>query len=125
MGMYRLSESEKRIWKTGVNVYEYLGSHSSHTKAVLIDENITILGSYNLDMRSTYQDTELMLAVDSPELNAVIQQEASRDKTYSKIMTDSGKYAYGKNYTPKKMRIGKHIFYFALRILTVPVRRFL
>ena len=26
------------------------------------------LGSYNMDMRSTYQDTELMLAVDSREL---------------------------------------------------------
>ena len=31
---------------------------------------MSIVGSYNLDMRSTYQDTELMLAVDCLQLNA-------------------------------------------------------
>lgn len=64
-----------------------MGDHSCHAKAVLIDDRMSIVGSYNLDMRSTYQDTELMLAVDSKELNTVIRKEAERDKTYSKIVT--------------------------------------
>ena len=55
-------------------------------KAVLIDDRMSIVGSYNMDMRSTYQDTELMLAVDCPELNSIIQAEMERDKTYSKTM---------------------------------------
>ena len=55
-----LNQKEK-IWATGVQVHEYLGPHSNHTKAVLIDDRLSIVGSYNLDMRSTYQDTELML----------------------------------------------------------------
>ena len=67
---------KKNIWATGAKVYEYMAPHSCHTKAVMIDDRMTILGSYNLDMRSTYQDTELMLAVDCPGLNALIRKEA-------------------------------------------------
>lgn len=119
-----LNQKDK-IRQTGVTVYEYLGAHSSHTKAVLIDDDMTILGSYNLDMRSTYQDTELMLAVDSPELNALVQQEIARDKTYDRKMTEDGTYEYGENYHDKKMSATKKAFYLVLRILTVPIRRFL
>ena len=50
---------------------------------------MSILGSYNLDMRSTYQDTELMLAVDAPALNSMIRKEVETDKTYSKIMQEN------------------------------------
>lgn len=48
-----------------------------HTKAILIDESIGVYGSFNVDPRSAYIDTELMLAVDSPELTALL--EASMD----------------------------------------------
>ena len=35
---------------------------------MVIDEDMSIIGSYNMDLRSTYVDTELMLAVQSREL---------------------------------------------------------
>ena len=116
---------KKKIWATGVRVYEYLGEHSSHSKAVLIDDRMSIVGSYNMDMRSTYQDTELMLAVDSPELNAVIRKEAEVNKTYSRYMTPEGTYINGENYVPREMSAGKKIFYGVLRVLIMPFRRFL
>ena len=116
---------KKKIWSTGVTVYEYLGPYSSHKKILLIDDRMSIVGSYNLDMRSTYQDTELMLAVDAPELNALIRQEVAEDKTYSRTMTESGEYACGENYEAVDMSLGKRIMYRLLRVLTVPVRRFL
>lgn len=116
---------KERIWATGVQVYEFLGTHSSHTKALLIDERISVLGSYNLDMRSTYLDTELMLVVDSPKLNAIIQEEFAHDKTYSRTMTPTGEYAVGENYHPRELSAGKKVFYVLLRVLTVPIRRFL
>ena len=118
-----LNQKEK-IWDTGVKVYEFMGAHSFHTKAVLIDDRMSIVGSYNLDMRSTYQDTELMLAVDSKELNALIREEAERDKTYSRVM-DDGEYIYGENYVPREISLPKKIFYLILRVLTIPIRRFL
>lgn len=118
-----LNQKEK-IWQTGVKVYEFMGEHSSHTKAVLLDERMSIVGSYNLDMRSTYQDTELMLAVDSPALNARIREEAERDKTYSRTMED-GVYVCGEHYTPQTLSLPKKIFYAVLRVVTIPIRRFL
>ena len=110
--------------ETGVKVYEFMGAHSCHTKAVLIGDRMSIIGSYNLDMRSTYQDTELMLAVDSPELNALAREEAERDKTYSKVM-ENGSYFYGENYEPKEISWPKKIFYAVLQVVIVPFRRFL
>lgn len=119
-----LNQKEK-IWATGAKVYEYMAPHSCHTKAVMIDDRMTLLGSYNLDMRSTYQDTELMLAVDCPELNSIIQAEMERDKTYSKTMGNDSEYDYGENYHSKDLSFGKKIFYAILRVITIPLRRFL
>lgn len=116
---------KKNIWATGAKVYEFMGAHSCHTKALLLDNRMSIVGSYNLDMRSTYQDTELMLAVDCPELNAIIRQEAEHDKTCSKIMGPEGEYIYGDNYKPKELNLPKRIFYAVLRVVIIPFRRFL
>ena len=101
-----------------------MAPHSCHTKAVMIDDRMTLLGSYNLDMRSTYQDTELMLAVDCPELNATIRKEAEHDKNCSKVM-ENGTYQYGENYKEKTLSTGKKLFYTILRIVVIPIRRFL
>ena len=38
-------------------------------KSVLIDDDISVVGSFNIDMRSVYLDTELMLVIDSKEIN--------------------------------------------------------
>lgn len=62
-------KNKGKILDTGVEMYEYDGGISYHGKSLLIDDDISIIGSYNLDLRSTYVDTELMLAIDSKELN--------------------------------------------------------
>ncbi len=116
---------KKSIWKTGAKVYEFMGKYSCHTKAPLIDDHMTILGSYNMDMRSTYQDTELMLAVDSAELNKEIAKEIETDKTYSRTMGEDETYVYGEYYKEKEMSTGKKIFYAVLRVVTIPIQRFL
>ena len=90
-----------------------------------MDDRMSVVGSYNFDMRSTYQDTELMLAVDCPKLNAIIRKEVEYDKTCSKIIGSGGEYIYGENYAPKDLSTGKQIFYKVLRILIPPIRRFL
>lgn len=116
---------KERIHRTGVTVYEYLGEHSCHTKALVIDDRLSLVGSYNLDMRSTYLDTELMLAVDSPQLNQIIRTEFERDKAYCRVMDSDGTYRLGEYYTPRAISTGKKIFYGILRVLTIPIRRFL
>ena len=35
----------------------------------MVDDDLSIVGSFNMDMRSVYLDTELMLVIDSKEVN--------------------------------------------------------
>lgn len=61
--------NKKKVMDTGVQIYEFAGGDSYHGKSILVDDRISVIGSYNLDMRSTYVDTELMLVIDSREVN--------------------------------------------------------
>ena len=59
-----------RILDTGIEMLEYDSGVSYHGKCARMDDRITMVGSMNFDMRSAYIDTELMLVIDSPEVNA-------------------------------------------------------
>lgn len=63
------TRNRKKILNTGVSLYEYFGDRSSHGKSFLIDDRLSLIGSYNLDMRSTYLDTETIIVIDGEELN--------------------------------------------------------
>ena len=115
----------KKIWKTGVKVYEFLGNYSSHKKIILVDDRISILGSFNLDMRSTYLDTELMLAVDCARLNQILQEEAESDIERSRVMGMDGVYKYGKNHKKKSLTYKKRLTYAAIRTIIRPIRHLL
>lgn len=56
---------------TGANIFEYQSTNSNHAKSMVIDDRLAIVGSFNMDDRSMYIDTETMLVIDSP---AVAQQ---------------------------------------------------
>lgn len=70
---YQLHKNE--ILKTGVQILEYDGGTSYHGKCFVIDDRLSGIGSFNWDMRSTYVDTELMLVIDSEELNQQLREE--------------------------------------------------
>lgn len=55
----------RRFMETGARIYEYQNAHSIHGKAMVVDKRLGILGSFNLDDRSMFLDTEVMLVVDS------------------------------------------------------------
>lgn len=62
------------ILGTGLEVLEYNGGISYHAKSMTIDDDISIVGSFNMDYKSMYHDTELMLVIDSEELNASLKK---------------------------------------------------
>lgn len=57
------------IIDSGVTIKEYEGGISYHGKSITIDDDIAIVGSFNIDMRSAYIDTELMLVINSKDVN--------------------------------------------------------
>jgi len=62
---------QDEILDTGVSIYEFDGDYSTHAKTVLIDDDLVVIGSFNVDLRSTYMNTEIV---------AVIAGEAFQDQ---------------------------------------------
>lgn len=58
----------QKFLDTGIDIYEYQSTNSIHGKSLLIDNRLAIIGSFNLDDRSFYLNTETMLIIDSEEL---------------------------------------------------------
>lgn len=119
-----LNQKEK-IQGLGLEVYEFAGAHSSHTKTILIDNRLSIVGSYNLDMRSTYLDTEMMLVVDCEQLNKELSAAVEQTKAQSKHIYPNGGFEYGALYESTELSLGKKIFYGVLRIVILPIRHLL
>ncbi|MGD1823012.1 MAG: phospholipase D-like domain-containing protein [Pleomorphochaeta sp.] len=59
---------KKDLLNEDLDIYEYQGEGSIHAKSYIIDDNISIIGSFNMDSRSTYLSTETMLIIDSEDL---------------------------------------------------------
>lgn len=69
-GMQPLSRySYLPLIEAGVKIYEWQGSapgHGSlHSKLAVIDERVTVIGSFNLDPRSIYLNSENVVLIDS------------------------------------------------------------
>ncbi|MEE1517602.1 MAG: phospholipase D-like domain-containing protein [Lachnospiraceae bacterium] len=60
---------KQEILDTGATILEYDGKGMYHAKSITIDDDISIVGSFDMDFKSTYHDTELMLVIDSCEFN--------------------------------------------------------
>jgi putative cardiolipin synthase len=58
---------------------ETLSEAELHTKAVVFDRKKVMIGSFNLDPRSRYLNTEMAILVGSPELAAKVAQFIDRD----------------------------------------------
>lgn len=61
-------KNKGKLLRTGLEIHEYEGGVSYHGKSITIDDELAIVGSFNMDMRSAYLDTELMLVVDSKDV---------------------------------------------------------
>ena len=116
---------KENILETGATIYELMNAHAVHTKTVLVDDNISIVGSYNLDARSTYLDTELMLVIDSERLNEEIRDTENHYMEESKEVKADGTETEGRLYKKKILAPKKKRFYILLKIIIRPFRHLL
>lgn len=110
------------ILETGVDICEWNGSFSMHTKTILIDDRISIIGSFNWDMRSAYLDTEMMLLIDCPALNAILRDEAQQMMYEGKTISPDGVTVTGELYITPKVSATKQVLQSLLRIIVRPFR---
>ena len=113
---------KKAILSTGASVCEWHGERSMHTKTILIDDRFSIIGSFNWDMRSAYLDTELMLLVDCPELNAALRAETDEMVRQGRLLLPDGAAVEGAAYTAPEMPLYKKLLQPVLRVVIRPFR---
>jgi phosphatidylserine/phosphatidylglycerophosphate/cardiolipin synthase-like enzyme len=61
-------QNKQKLIDTNLEIHEYEGENSYHGKSITIDDDMSIIGSFNMDMRSAYIDTEIMLAIHSKDV---------------------------------------------------------
>lgn len=103
--------NKKKLLKTGIQIHEFQGAHSMHDKSLLIDDDISVIGSYNLDMRSTYLDTEVMLVVHGTEFNQQLQSCIDAMEAQSLPVLPDGSYGTNGDVIPLTMSTGKKMLF--------------
>ena len=125
MGCAELLNRKKHLLKTGFQLYEYAADRSAHVKTVVIDDHLSLVGSFNFDMRSAYLDTETMLLIDSPEINRQLRDTNAKYMRASRVSTRGNLDIPGEHFgTPEMGKVQKG-FYAVLRALIVPFRHLL
>jgi phosphatidylserine/phosphatidylglycerophosphate/cardiolipin synthase-like enzyme len=89
---------------------------------VLIDDSISIVGSFNVDMRSCYLDTELMLVIDCKELNQQLREDFGNMETKCRMVSPDGEMVLGGQCTDREMNGKERAFYGFLKVVMRPFR---
>ena len=116
---------KQNILSRGLDVYEVVCGQSLHTKTILIGDDLSVVGSFNADMRSVYLDTELMLVVESEEVNAALRQESETYITQSRLALHDGGTEYGARFEETALPWAKRALYGVLSVVSRPVRHLL
>ena len=103
--------NKDKILDTGVTVYEFQGEHSSHGKSALFDGDLSLIGSYNLDMRSTYVDTETVLVIHGEEFNHLLEGYIMDMHDQSLMVRKDGTYEAKDGAAAKELKGTKKVLY--------------
>lgn len=115
-------KNKGHLIETGLEIYEYDGGISYHGKSVVIDNDISIVGSYNLDLRSTYMDTELMLVVKSEALTQELTGYMEDMHQDCRKVIDARTYETPPHLDTARIPPAKRFFLGFLGILLAPFR---
>lgn len=114
-GIADYQKNKDDLFATGIQILEYEGGVSYHGKCISIDDELSIIGSFNMDMRSTYLDTELMLVIDSEELAGLFQEEMEEYAEDCTIVTGLSTYEIPDGVVRQEMKPKKKVIVTFLR----------
>ncbi|MBA2665167.1 MAG: phosphatidylserine/phosphatidylglycerophosphate/cardiolipin synthase family protein [Bradymonadaceae bacterium] len=88
----------------GINIHEYSGTETMHSKVMLIDDELAVVGSFNLDPRSAIDNSEMLLLIRDGD--AVGQLRRSMEADIANATTVVGKdIAMSELITAKAFRL--------------------
>ncbi|MBT2646590.1 phospholipase D family protein [Bacillus sp. ISL-34] len=113
------------IVETGARLYEYSKPYSLHGKSVVYDQRLSAVGSYNLDSRSAFLNTESMVVIDSEAFAAQLIGAIESKISKSTLVADNKKYIEPPEDQKKEESFFKATFLNALSKITVYWNRFI
>ena len=114
--------NKKDVVGTGMQIYEYDGGTSMHGKSMVIDSEISIVGSYNMDLRSTYMDTEVMLVVKSKRLANELEGHMEEFKHDSRKVVNEKEYEVPEHVEVENIPFLKKAAMYIVGLLLQPFR---
>lgn len=96
-------KNKARLVGTGLHIYEYEGGVSYHGKSISAGDRLSIVGSFNMDMRSTYLDTELMLVIDSEPVNRQLRENMRMYEDASARVVDEDNFVVPEGVRQQEM----------------------
>jgi putative cardiolipin synthase len=109
----------KKMVRMGIELYEYFGEDSFHSKSLVIDNKIAIIGSYNFDPRSQNLNTETMSVFYDLELAQALTDSMNKSLLLSYSVDQNGRpVGHEKKYPGVKL--SKVILTKLIQFLVVP-----
>lgn len=113
--------NKRHLIETGIHIYEYDGGVSYHGKSVAIDDDISIIGTYNFDLRSTYLNTEMMLVIKSAKLTQELVNNMEELQYNSRRVISETEYEVPGHIVVEEVSVLKT---FALKVVGVVAQAF-
>lgn len=111
----------RMLSRSEADLYEYHGPGSIHGKSILIDDHISVVGTFNIDPRSTFLSTESMLVIDSIPLADQLEQSLELVRAQSLLVADDLTYEVNEGLPPRKTGFFKRLLIALLQIITLPL----
>jgi cardiolipin synthase len=76
----------RELLEAGVNIHEYVGG-LLHTKSMVVDDELTLIGSANMDRRSFELNYENNILFFDPDLTADVRRRQDDYLSHSQVVT--------------------------------------
>lgn len=96
-----------RIIDAKIRLYEFQGEESLHTKTYVFDNNISVVGSFNFDHRSSYINTESMVIIHSKDFTEQLKDTISVDINCSLQVGEDYNYIHDEYVDEKNISLIK------------------
>ncbi|PEJ34272.1 phospholipase [Peribacillus butanolivorans] len=113
------------IVESGARLYEYSKLYSLHGKSAVYDQRLSAVGSFNLDSRSAFLNTESIVIIDGEEFAAQLIGAIESKISDSTLVADNKRYIEPPEDQKKEKSFFKATFLNALSKITVYWKRFI
>lgn len=106
-------------------LYEIQDDVGNHAKSITIDDDISIIGSQNIDPRSFYLSTESAVVIYSKEFNDSLNEKFTNLINKSLVVTEKGKYLENEQVDEKPLNLTKKFLLYLISGITAPFNEML